>query len=312
MKSTFLLVSMTMAISLFLSACGSSVTNPEGVKVVASTTLIADLVKQIGGDRVAVTALLPVGADPHTFEPRPGDIAALSDADVVFINGLHLEEALEPVLETNVKGALVEVSEGIEPLPFVDEHEGEEQAHEDGEHSHSAGDPHTWTDPNNVIVWAQNIAAALSKADPANAETYQSNAEAYIAELQALDEWIRQQVERVPVGQRKLVTDHSDFGYFADEYGFEQVGLVVPSISTNAAPSAQELAELEDAIHAQGVKAIFVGNTVNPALSEQVARDTGAKLVFLYTDSLGEAGSQVDSYLNFMRYNVSAIVDALK
>ena len=308
MKHPFwLLLPILILVSPFLSACGQPVSKAEGVKVVASTTLIADVVKQVGRDRVAVTALLPVGADPHTFEPRPQDMAALSDADVVFINGFHLEEALEPTLKANVRGSLVEVSEGIDPLPFLDANEGKV-----GETGHGAGDPHTWMDPNNAIVWAQNIAAALSKADPANAETHQSNAEAYIAELRALDQWIRQQVEQVPDGRRKLVTDHAIFGYFADQYGFEQVGLVVPALSTNAAPSAQELAELEDAIHAQGVTAIFVGNTVNPALSEQVARDTGAKPIFVYTDSLGEAGSEVDSYIKFMRYNVRAILDGLK
>lgn len=308
MKHLFwLLLPILILVSPFLSACGQPVSKAEGVKVVASTTLIADVVKQVGRDRVAVTALLPVGADPHTFEPRPQDMAALSNADVVFINGLHLEEALEPTLKANVKGTLVEVSEGIEPLPLFDVDEREA-----GEPGHFAVDPHTWMDPNNAIVWAQNIAAALSKADPANTNTYQSNAEAYITELRALDQSIRQQVEGVPVGQRKLVTDHSIFGYFADEYGFEQVGLVVPALSTNAAPSAQELAGLEDAIHAQGVTAIFVGNTVNPALSKQVARDTGVRLVIVYTDSLGEAGSEVDSYIKFMRYNVRAIVDGLK
>jgi ABC-type Zn uptake system ZnuABC Zn-binding protein ZnuA len=296
--------------TLALAACGSPPpTSGAGLKVAATTTLVGDVVRQVGGERIALTVLLPVNADPHTFEPRPQDIAALSDAQVVFTNGLGLEEALEPTLQANVKGSIVEVSEGIQALPFQAE---AEHAGEDPEQEHAAGDPHTWMDPNNVMVWTQNIVAALSEADPANAGFYQANAEAYMAELRDLDEWIRQQVETVPPERRKLVSDHSALGYFADEYGFEQAGLVVSSLSTDAAPTAQELAALEDNIRQLAIPAIFVGTTVNPALPEQIAEDTGTKLISIYTGSLGEEGSEVGSYLEFMRYNVSAIVNGLK
>jgi zinc/manganese transport system substrate-binding protein/manganese/iron transport system substrate-binding protein len=238
-------------------------------------------------------------------------MATLSEAQVVFVNGLGLEEALEPALEANVEGKVVEVSEGIDVLPFDGAGEGEEHEGEE-EPDHARGDPHTWTDPNNVMVWAQNSAEALAQADPANASAYQANAEAYIARLGELDGWIRQQVEQVPEGQRKLVTDHSALGYFAEQYGFEQAGLVIPALSTNAAPSAQELAALEDAIREQGVRAVLVGREVNPATSRQVAEDTGVKLVFIYSGSLGGEGSQVETYIDYMRYNVQAIVEALK
>jgi len=305
-----ILLTVTIAIALLLSACGTPAASGDGLNVVASTTLVGDVVKRVGGDHISLNVLLPVSADPHTFEPRPQDVAALSDARLVFINGLRLEESLQPVLEANIKGSLVEVSDGIEALPFQSEleHKGDQTAGE----AHSAGDPHTWMDPNNVIVWTQNIATALSEADPANAQAYQANADAYIAELRSLDAWIRQQVEQVPAERRKLVSDHSVFGYFADEYGFDQVGLIVASFSTGAAPSAQELAALEDEIRQQAVPAIFVGTTVNPALSEQVARDTGARLIPIYTGSLGEVGGEADSYIKFMRYNVNAIVNGLK
>lgn len=298
--------------SLLLAACsGAPAASSSKLKVVASTTIVGDVVAQVGGDLIELTVLFPPGADPHTFEPRPQDMAALSDAQVVVINGLDLEEALEPALEANVKGTIVHASEGIEVLAFKDEeHEGEE--HEGEKHHHEGGDPHTWTDPNNVIIWTHNIAAALSKADPVNAKAYQANADAYVAALKELDGWIRAQVEQIPAERRKLVTDHRAFGYFVDEYGLEQVGALIGSFSTSAAPSAQELAALEDKIRQQSVPAVFVGKTVNPALAEQMAQDTGVKLVYVYTGSLSEPGGEADTYIKFMRYNVNAIVEALK
>jgi ABC-type Zn uptake system ZnuABC Zn-binding protein ZnuA len=271
--------------------------------VVASTTILGDVVSNVGGDLIDLSVLFPIGADPHTFDPRPQDVAAISDAQIVFINGLGLEESLQPALDANAQGTVVAVSDGInvrtlDGAAATDEHGG--------------ADPHTWTDPNNVIVWTQNIVAALAKADPANAATYQANADNYIASLQDLDAWIRSEVAQIPPEHRKLLTDHRALGYFADAYGFEQVGALVGSFSTNASPSAQEVAALEDTIRAQNVPAVFVGKTVNPTLAEQVAQDTGTKIVFVYTGSLSEPGGEADSYLKFMRYNVNAIVEALK
>jgi len=296
---------------LLLSACSSSGrqgSHPDGrLQVVATTSIVGDVVGNIGGELIELTVLVPPGGDPHTFEPRPQDIAAVSDAQVVFANGLGLEEALKGVLEANVKGTLVEVSDGLAVIPLQDKDE-----HEGAQPEHGTGDPHTWMDPNNVIIWAGNIATALAEADPTNRATYQANAESYMAELRELDAWIRQQVEQVPPKQRKLVSDHAVLGYFAAEYGFEQVGLVIPALSSSAAPSAQELAALVDAIRAQDVQAILVGTTVNPALSEQVANDTGAELVFIYTGSLSQPGGEASSYIQLMRYNVQTIVDTLK
>lgn len=296
-----------VAASLLLSACRSTAPSQSGrLKVVATTTLVGDAVQQVGGEMIELVVLLPVGSDPHTFEPRPQDIAALSEAQLVFTNGFGLEETLEPVLQANLNGTRVEVSSGITPLAFEAEHPGET------EHNPAAGDPHTWMDPNNVRIWVENIAQALALADPANAQTYRSNAQAYQNELTALDAWIREQVAMVPVDQRKLVTDHATLGYFAQAYGFEQSGLVVASFSSNAAPSAQELAQLENTIREQGVRALFVSSTINPGLAKQVAQDTGASVVSLYTGSLSQPGGEADTYLSFMRYNVNAIIQALK
>ncbi len=279
----------------------------ERMRVVATTSIVADVVANIGGDRIALTTLVPLGADPHSFQPTPQDMAALVDAHVVFANGFGLEAFLKPLTESpDIARRVVYVSEGLTPLQHEREEAGSEEAHEEG------SDPHTWFDPNNVMVWARNIRDALIALDPAHASAYRANAQAYIARLQELDAWIREQVAQIPPSNRKLVTDHTAFTYFAARYGFEQVGAIFPGYSTLSSPSARELAALEDAIRAQGVRAVFVGETVNPALAQRVAQDTGVRLVFLYTGSLGESGSPAATYLGMMRYNVSAIADALR
>jgi ABC-type Zn uptake system ZnuABC Zn-binding protein ZnuA len=284
---------------LTLAACATppaATPDPGLLRVVATTSLIADVAGQVGGSRVTIRGLLPLGADPHAYEPRPQDVAAITDAQIVLVNGFGLEETLDRLLHD--AAYMVNVSTDIEGLPLAEESNGL--------------DPHVWQDPNNVAVWARNIAEAFAEADPAHADEYRANAEAYVAELTALDAWIEEQVAQIPEANRKLVTDHNDFGYFAARYGFEQVGEVVPSVSTGSAPSAQELAALEDAIRASGVKAVFVGTTVSPDLSRRVAEDTGVKLVFLFTDSLSEPGGGAESYIELMKYNVNAIVEALR
>jgi ABC-type Zn uptake system ZnuABC Zn-binding protein ZnuA len=167
-------------------------------------------------------------------------------------------------------------------------------------------------DPNNVKIWVENIRAALTAADPAGEEIYRANAQAYLAKLDELDAWVRQQVEQIPPQNRKLVTDHLLFGYFAERYGFEQIGAIIPGYSTAAQPTAQELAAIEDAIREFGVKAVFVGKTINPTLAQRVAEDTGIQLVGLYHGSLSAAGGEAATYLDYIRYNVTQMVNALK
>lgn len=161
------------------------------------------------------------------------------------------------------------------------------------------------------MVWVDNIQRTLSELDAANADTYAANAAAYKVELQSLDSWIREQVAAVPEANRKLVTDHAVFGYFANRYGFQQTGAVIPGYSTLSEPSAQEVASLEDTLRAAGVKAIFVGNTANSALAQRVAGDAGVQVVPVYTGSLGRADGPAATYLDYMRYNVGAFVSAL-
>jgi manganese/iron transport system substrate-binding protein len=283
----------------------SAVTLDEGEKlqVVATTNIVADVVQQVGGNLIDLKTLMPVGTDPHTFEPTPRDVAAVADAHVVFTNGAGLEVFLDTLLASAGQGVtIVPLSYGVELRQFEGEHAG---------HAGSA-DPHTWFDPNNVMVWTHNVEHALGALDPDNAEAYEANAKAYEAELQALDGWIHDQLAQVPEADRKLVTDHTSFSYFAHRYGFEQIGAMFPGYSTLAEPSAQDIAALEDAISEFDVAAVFVGMTVNPDLAERVTEDTGTLLVFLHTGSLSEPGGPAGDYISLMRYNVSAIVEALR
>jgi len=304
---------------LLLSACApaqtESDTGSSRLQVVATTTFVGDVVAEVGGEAIDLTVMLAPGANPHAYEPTPRDIVAVAEADVVFANGLDLEEFLDDLIaNAGGKAELVHVSEGIDLRYFDsdDEHGDDGEGHDQEGHAHENADPHVWFDPNNVIVWAENIALTLSRLDPDNASIYRANADAYRAELEALDAWIREQVEQIPAENRKLVTDHTSFGYFADEYGFEQIGAVIDAPTTEAEPSGQQLAQLQDSIREYDVKAIFVGMDFDPTLSERVAEDTGVELVPLYFGSLTPSGGEADTYLDFIRYDVEAIVEALK
>ena len=298
-----------LILGLILSACGTSgqtgEPQPDKLMVLATTTIVADVVSHAGGPTVEVTALLPVGADPHSFQPTPQDVAKVARANVIFSNGAGLEAFLEPMIQNaGSQAQVVPVSQGIQLLQPQDVHEAAGES--------SAGDPHTWFDPNNVLVWTDHIQKKLSEVDPAHAQDYARSAQQYQQQLKELDHWISEQVAQVPPDQRVLVSDHVELTYFAKRYGFQELGAVVPGYSTLSEPSAQEVANLEDTIRKTGVKSIFVGKSVNPALEQRVAQDTGAKIVYLYTGSLSGPDGPAATYLDFMHYDVSAIVSALK
>ncbi|MER2597917.1 MAG: metal ABC transporter substrate-binding protein [Caldilineales bacterium] len=318
-----ILFSLIILVSLLLASCSAGTTAPapanDGkLRVVATTTLVGDVVKQVGGDAIDLTVLLPVGADPHSFDPSPQDVVTISKADVIFINGAGLEEFMTKLMENaNSQAPVIEVSHDIELISHEahgDEHADEAEAHAEDEegHDHAGADPHTWTDPNNVMIWVQAIAAELSALRPAQADEFAANAAQYTEQLQTLDTWITEQVALIPAANRNIVTDHPAFGYFAQRYGFVQVGAVIPSFSTMAEPSAQDIAALEDTIRALGVKAVFVGHTVSPDLAKRITDDTGTQLVRIYTGSLGAADSDAATYLDFTRANVNAFVQALR
>lgn len=308
------LISALVAGTLFLSACaapGASQARDGKLRVVATTTIVADVVRAVGGDPIDLAALIPPNVDEHGYEPTPQDVAKVAQADLVFLNGAGLEQFIQKLTENaSSKAQFISVSDGIPLLQGAPEDEPSLQPTPSG--AAPVGDPHVWMDPNNVLVWVDNIQKALSAADPTHQALYQQNAARYRQKLQELDAWVRAQVTAVPQARRQLVTDHLVFTYFAHRYGFQQAGAVIPGYSTTAAPSAQDLATLENEIRKLAVPAIFVGNTVNPALSERVALDTHTRLVHILTGSLTAQGGAAPTYIDYIHYNVNAIVTALK
>jgi len=303
--------SLLCACTSLLSACSgvaeTDIPRSDRLSVIATTSILGDVVGSVAGEAINLRVLLPPGADPHSYEPTPQEVAAVAQADLVFANGLGLEIFIGRLIQNTVDTTrVVTVSDGIEPLQAAEESEPAGQPHQE------QGDPHVWMDPNNIVVWVENISNALSELDPANAPTYQTNAASYRAALLELDAWIRQQVETISPENRELVSDHLVFAYYAKRYGLTQVGAVVPAISSIAEPSAQEVASLEDAIRSLGVRAIFFGSTVNPSLARRIAEDTQVQLVQVYTGSLSRPGDPASTYIEMMRYNTSAIVHALK
>lgn len=289
-----------LTLLLILTACGSpSASGTDGLNVLASTTFLADITRNIAGERAQVESLLPVGADPHAYQPAPSDVAKIAEAGLLVLNGLEYEHFIEPLLE-NAGGAaaVVEASAGLSPR-------------EDSGSEHGV-DPHMWLDPVLVVSYVETIRDGLISVDPQGAETYRANAQAYIAQLQELDAWIVDQVSLVPQGRRLLVTNHEAVGYFAQRYGFTLIGTVLPGPSTEAGTSAQEMAALIEQIKAEQVPAIFLGEVENPDLALQIAAESGAKVVTdLYFESLTE-GAPAATYIDMMKHDVSRIVEALK
>ncbi len=293
---------------LFLAGCGSAPQSGDSaVSVLASTSFLADIAQNVAGDRLAVESLLPIGADPHAYQAAPADVSKIAESDVLILNGIEYEHFIESLLE-NAGGErlVIEATEGLTP------HAMDEHAEGDEDHAHEAGDPHMWLDPNLVIAYVENIRDGLSEADPEGADTYKANAGAYIAQLRELDAFIREQVETIPAERRLLVTNHETFGYFAGRYGFTVVDTILPSFSSEAGASAREVASAIDAVKTSGAPAIFLGEVENADLAEQIANETGVKVVDgLYLETLTD-GPPAATYIEMMKYNVAQIVEGLK
>lgn len=299
------------AVALLLAGCApaapaSPMASANGApKVVAVETFLADIAQNVAGERLQVSALIPIGLDPHEFEPTPQDVVKISQSQVLIVNGAGFEGWLNRVLDN--AGGQRTVIEATHGLTMRTPQPGEVQD------AHGEGDPHFWLDPNNVIQYVENIRDGLAQADPQGKAVYEQNAAAYITQLKDLDAWIRDQVAQIPAGRRLLVTNHESLGYFADRYGFTIVGSIIPSVSSSASPSAQQMADLVNKIKQSGAPAIFLETGTNPQLADQVAAETGAKVVTgLFTHSVTAADGAAPTYLAMIRFNVSAIVDALK
>ncbi|OFW55880.1 MAG: hypothetical protein A2133_01215 [Actinobacteria bacterium RBG_16_64_13] len=259
--------------------------------MLADTSFMADIAQNVAGGRLTVSSLLPVGADPHSFEPTPQDAKRVADSTTVIINSV----GFEPLIDDLVAGAgspdlvVVEAAAGI---------------------AGRAGDQHFWLDPVKVITYAENIRMGLAAADPSGAETYRLNAEAYEQELRDLHSWIAAQVETIPAARRLLVTNHESLGYFAQRYGFRIVGAIFPTVAGDGSPSAQQLAALVEEIRVADAPAVFLEAGSNADLAGQLARETGVQVVTdLYEHSLGDNAA---TYLDMMRWNVRLIVEALR
>jgi ABC-type Zn uptake system ZnuABC Zn-binding protein ZnuA len=294
MKS-FRFVLPIIFILLFASTCQALnvPTATSGIKVLAAESFLADIAQQVAGDRTHVDALIPAGLDPHSFEPTPREMAKVADCDLLIISGAGLEEWLKGIL-INIGGSkkIMEASAGLQS---------------------TNGDPHFWLDPINVVAYVNNIRDALISIDAQGQTAYTANADVYIRQLQELDAWIKDQVRKIPSAQRLLVTNHEALGYFAARYGFQVVGSLIPSLSTEASPSAQQLAQLTDAIRSTTAKVIFLDVGNNPQLAEQIASETKARVITeLYSESLSPAAGHAPTYIAMMKYNVSIIVSALQ
>jgi len=281
--------------------------------VVATTSIVADVVANVGGEAIEIDTIIPRMTDPHGYQLTPGNLRMLHDADVVFINGLGLEESLEQSLsQLPEEIPVVSLSEGIQLREFALERTDTDTDHDQEAHAATGDDPHVWFDPLNIDVWTDNAAQSLAALDPINAATFLSNSDTYHNQLEDLHNWILVQLEEIPQADRKLVTDHLFMGYFAQRYDFEVINALLPAFSSAASPSAQELADIQDSVRQSGVKVIFIGITSNRRIADQVAGDTSVAVVPLYTGSLSELNGPADTYLTFMQYNVRAIANTLK
>jgi ABC-type Zn uptake system ZnuABC Zn-binding protein ZnuA len=281
--------------------------NGERLQIAATTSIIGDVVAQIGGEAVDLTILMAPGQDPHSYEPAARDLTAVANADVIFVNGWDLEEGLISSLESIAGDTpIVSISANIEPRVF-----GEAE----GDHDHEV-DPHVWFSVPNVEQWARNLEQVLGDLDPEKAAVYASNAASYLLELEELQTYTESALAEIPDERHFMVTNHNAFGYFADEYGFQILGSVIPAASTLAEPSAKDLAGLTASMEEHRVCTIFTETAVSDTLAQTVAGElTGCEtvnVVPVYTGATGPAGSGADSYIGMFRANVDAIVGALQ
>jgi ABC-type Zn uptake system ZnuABC Zn-binding protein ZnuA len=309
-------IGLSVLTALLLTACGSAPQNSDrGLSILASTTFLADIARNVTGARASVDSLLPIGADPHSYQATPSDVVKISESTVLIVNGLEYEHFIETLLgNADGERLVITATEGLEPHEVEEEKAGAhaEEGEPDEEGSHEAGDPHMWLDPNLVVTYVENIRDGLIEADPEGEAVYRSNAEAYIAHLKELDEWIVEEVDTVPSGRRLLVTNHGALGYFAERYGFEVVDTILPSFSSDTSASAREIAAAIEAIKSTSAPAIFLGEVEKADLANQIAAETGVKVVHsLQLETLTD-GAPAATYIDMMKYNVSLIVEALK
>jgi ABC-type Zn uptake system ZnuABC Zn-binding protein ZnuA len=274
---------------------------PDALRVVATTTVLADMVQEVGGEHVSVHSLVPKGGEVHTFDPTPSDATTVADAQLLVMNGLGLDEWLGYIAADAGGGNIpvVELAEDLEGVTYLegDEHEGE------------AFNPHLWLNVQYTILYVERLADTLIEVDPDHADAYAARAAEYVAELEELDSWAREQMATIPDENRRVISFHEAFPYFAQAYGLEIVGTVIDAPGQD--PSAGEVTALIDAVRDEEAVAIFTEAQFPTTAAERISEETGVDIVGeLYNDSLGDA--PVDSYLGMMRWNVEQVVEALQ
>ena len=294
-------------------------------KVVASFSILGDIVKQIGGNQIELTTLVGPNGDAHVYQPTPADARSVADADLVIVNGLGFEGWLDRLISAaGYKGELTVATAGLEAIKTDEEHENDEdhgsekhadQAEtdeHDDEHGHHHGelDPHAWQSVANIRTYVENVLAALTRIDPKNGEIYATNAKSYLSDLDALDAEIRASINMLPESRRKVVTSHDAFGYFSREYGITFLAPV--GMSTESEASAGDVAKLIRQIKAEHIPAVFVENITDKRLLEQVARETNAVMGgTLYSDALSGQDEPASTYVKMMRHNYRSLTAAL-
>ena len=332
---------------LALSLAAPSVARSDGpMPVVATFSILGDMVKRIGDEHVAVTTLVGPDGDTHVYQPTPADARAVSEAAILVVNGLQFEGWLDRLIDaSDFRGVRVVATEGVELIAFDDEHDNgggheahaEEAGHDDhhdheahaeaghdddhgdeahaegddhDHHHHGAFDPHGWQSLGNAVAYVDNIAAALAQADPANAADFYQNRAAYVAEIEALDAEIHEIVAALPADRRTVVTSHDAFQYFGRDYGL--TFLAPQGLSTESEASAKDVARLIQQIRERGIRAVFVENVADPRLLERIADETGATIGgTLYPGALSGPDGPAPTYLDMMRHNASTLAQAL-
>lgn len=286
------------------------------LKVVASFSIIGDMARQVGGDRIDLVTLVGPNGDAHVYEPRPADAVAMAGADVVLANGLHFEGFLSRLAEASGSVApVVELTNGVETIATEDDDHDHEAEHadpaEDDHHDHGPVDPHAFQSVPNARIYVRNIAEAFCGVDPEGCRIYQVNAADYTEELDALDAVIRETVTSIPEDRRTIITSHDAFGYFGKEYGIRF--LAPEGISTDAEASAADVAALIRQVREDEAAAIFVENITNARLSEQIASETGLRIGgTLYSDALSGPNAPASTYIGMMRHNIETIARAIE
>ena len=266
----------------------------EPLKVVASFSILADLVRNVGGDRVNVTSLVGPDSDAHVYSPTPADAKRIADAKLIIVNGLGFEGWLPRLVQSSgSKAKVVTASDGVTPLRLGTD-----------------ADPHAWQSVGNAKIYVGNIRTALSAADPANAEQYRANAEAYLAKLDALDREVRDAVAKLPPARRKVISTHNAFGYFAASYGIEFIAPL--GVSTESEPSARDIAKIITQIKQAEIPAVFLENITDPRLMQRISAETGARVGgTLYSDGLTGEKGDAPTYIDMVRHNIKALTRAL-